>query len=470
LLGNVAGGAATMIGGGTALNALLRGGATSGAARNLAAWALRNPIKAAAAGDAAYGTAYGAGENNDDRLLGAAVGAPVGALGSFAGAGLAKGAEGALQGVVNPAAQRLRDLGIPLSAGEVLGGGWKKAQDALTSVFGPGNMVARRYQDGRRALNEAAFNAAGQVIDTPINAVGQEGINLLDGAKNQAYSDALSGVTLDLNDPQVIQALRSAVNQGRNIPNVDQASDIATGALQNYIGNAAPAGQMTGRDFQQAYRGLSRTARTASDRMYGHEIGQTLGQGQDALVTALESQNPGAYSNFLKANSANRGLSVLTDAVNAAKNQVSDGGEVLFTPAQLGTAATNNAKKYSGKVAAAAGNRPFNQLATDAQQVMSSKLPDSGTPMRLLTTALATGGAGGLGYGADGGEGAGLGLGTVGLLTALGTKKGQQLITAALLKRTLADQQAARMLRQYPALGANLGAGLGVPLLDSPTP
>jgi hypothetical protein len=58
---------------------------------------------------------------------------------------------------------------FPLTAGEVLGGGWKKAQDAMTSVFGPGNMVARRYVDGRRALNEAAFNQAGDVIDTPIN-------------------------------------------------------------------------------------------------------------------------------------------------------------------------------------------------------------------------------------------------------------------------------------------------------------
>jgi hypothetical protein len=41
---------------------------------------------------------------------------------------------------------------------------------------------------------------------------------------------------------------------------------------------------MSGRDFQQAYRGLARTGRTASSRMYGHEIGQTLGRGQDALA------------------------------------------------------------------------------------------------------------------------------------------------------------------------------------------
>jgi hypothetical protein len=354
----------------------------------------------------------------------------------------------------------------------VLGGGFKKAQDALTSVFGPGNMVARRYADGRRAMNEVAFNEAGNVIGAPINKVGQAGVDALDTAKNQAYSNALDPVLLDMNTPQFVAAKNQALASAVGIPNVDQASDLATGAIQNYIGKSIDpvAGTMTGQNFQQAYRGLARTANKASDRIYGHEIGQTLGQAKDALTGELQTQAPGAFGEFLKANSANRHLNILANAVNAAKNQVSDGGEVLFTPAQLGTAATANAKKYSGNIAAASGARPFNQLASDAQQVMSSKLPDSGTPMRLLATMLATGGGGSLGYGANGGEGAAEGgIGTLGLLTALGTKKGQQLLTAALLKRTLADQAAARAMRRSPQIGGDILASAGIPLLDSPS-
>jgi hypothetical protein len=45
-----------MIGGGLGLKALLAGGAKGGAGRNILAWAARNPIKTAAAGDMAYGT------------------------------------------------------------------------------------------------------------------------------------------------------------------------------------------------------------------------------------------------------------------------------------------------------------------------------------------------------------------------------------------------------------------------------
>jgi hypothetical protein len=468
--GNIAGGTAAMLGGGLGARALLSAGAKGGAGRDLLAWALRNPIKSAAAGDTLYGAGYGAGENNDNRALGAAVGAPAGLLGSFAGSGLAKAGAGVVGGVVDPAVQRLRAAGIPLTAGEVLGGGFKKGQDALTSVFGPGNMVARRYAEGRRALNEAAFNAAGQVVDTPINAVGQQGVDLLDAAKSQAYSDALDPISLNLNTPKFLGPMSGIMQGAEAIPAGELPEGYAANAIRHYVGNnIEPGGAMSGPGFQSAYRGMAKVANKASGKVEGHDVGQALGQAKDILASTLEDQNPGAYAGFLKANSANRHLNILANAVNAAKNQVSDGGEVLFTPAQLGQAATQNAKTFSGNIAAASGSRPFNQLALDSQKVMSSKLPDSGTPMRLLATALATGGGGGLGYGANGGTGAAEGgIGTLGLLTALGTKKGQQLLTAALLKRTLADQVAARSMRRNPQIGGDVLASFGIPLLDSP--
>lgn len=473
LLGNVAGGAAGMFGAGSVARNLLRAGPKAGVGRNLLAFSMQHPGATGALGDTAYGATYGANETPDDPLAGAGVGALSGLGGGLAGNMLAKGAGAALQGVTNPAVQRLKAAGIPLTVGEVLGGGAKKAQDALTSVFGPGNMVARRYADGREALNRTAFNQAGQIIGTPIDAVGQSGIQALDAAKSRAYSNALDPVSLSLNNPSTVGDIRSALNSASSIPNVDQASDLATGALANYIGNAAPAGIMAGRDFQQAYRGLSRTANQASNRIYGHEIGQSLGQGQDALVNALQTQNPGAYDAFLRANSANRHLSVLTDAVNAAKNQIGDNGEPLFTPAQLGTAATNNTRAYGGKVAAASGNRPFNQLAMDAQQVMSSKLPESGTfPRQLMGYALAGGmsGAGGMfGGRADGTQGATEGaLAPLALLSLLGTRKGQNLLVSGLLNRTAADQLTGRYLARTPQVGGSILTAAGVPLLTGP--
>jgi hypothetical protein len=473
LLGNMAGGAAGMFAGGSVAGNLLRAGAKGGIARNALAIALKNPVKTGIVGDTAYGSLYGANENPNDPLAGAGIGAAAGLVGGGAGNLLTTGVGAALRGVTDPAIQRLRQAGIPLTVGEVLGGGFKKAQDAMTSVFGPGNMVARRYADGRNALNQTAFDQASQIIGAPINGVGQRGIRALDAAKSQAYANALDPISLDLNTPQAIDDIGGALNAARAIPNADQASDIATGGLANYIGNAAPNGVMAGRDFQQAYRGLSRLGRQSNSRVYGHEINQALGQGQDALVGALESQNPGAYADFLRANSANRHLSVLADAVNAAKNQIGDSGEPLFTPAQLGTAASANARTYSGRVASASGNRPFNQLATDAQQVMSSKLPESGTfPRQLMGLALTGGisGAGGMFGGQENGvqgaaEGAAIPLG---LLTLLGTRRGQQLLTAALLNRPEVSRVAGRALMRNPQVGGDILTAAGIPLLAGP--
>jgi hypothetical protein len=464
LAGSVAGGLGAMLTGGAAARGALGGG-------KLAALAAANPVKAAALGDLIYGGAYGAGENNDNRALGAGVGGVTGLLGSFAGQGASRILGAGLRGVTNPAVDRLRAAGIPLTVGETLGGGWKSAQDAMTSVFGPGNMVARRYGEGRRALNEAAYNAAGNEVGTPINAVGQQGIQAVEAAKTNAYSNALDPVSLDLNDPAFIASMTSALNKGDAIPPGELPQGFASNTLKHYIGNQAdPSGMMTGPAFQRAYRGLAQSASKAAPKVEGAQVGEALGQGKDALATALETQNPGAYADFLKANSANRHLSVLRKALDAAQGQVSDNGEQLFTPLQLGRAATNNAQTYGGKAASAAGNRPFNQLALDASQVMSSKLPDSGTATRrLMQTAVLGGGlaapGAGLGYdqGGAGGAVAG-GLGTAALLTALGTKKGQQYLTAALLNRVAPFRVAGQSKALSGPLGGDILASFGIPL------
>lgn len=459
ITGNVVGGAAAMLGGGAALRGL---GLVSKAR------AAANPILVSLAGDTAYGAAYGAGENNDNRLAGAGVGAVAGLVGSGLGTGASKALGGAARGAVNPAAERLRARGIPLTVGEVLGGAWKKGQDALTSVFGPGNMVSRRYQEGRQALNKAAFNEAGQIVGQPVNAVGRPAIQALDAIKSQAYDQALSPVSLDLTDPAFSADMASARTMAQGIPNVEQAQEVALNELPYRIGNAMDpvTGQMSGRNFQEAYRGLARTAKDRSGKAYGHEVGQVMQAGKDALADTLGRQNPTALEAFQKANAVNRHLSVLNDAVNAARNQV-DTGEPLFTPAQLTAAADANTRKFSGKAASAAGYRPFNQLATDAQQIMSSKLPESGTaPRRLLATALLGGVGGGAGYGDSGVSGAAEGAAVpLGVLSLLGTKIGQKLLVDALIKRTALMQRGGRAIANRPQIGASILASAGIPLL-----
>jgi hypothetical protein len=457
IIGDIVGSTAGMMGGEAAL-----------AARAPAALARYAPRIA----DTLYGGLSGFNQAQEgEGLQGAALGAGAGLAGGYLGQRAVSGAGRALRGVTNPAVQRLREAGIPLTVGEVLGGAPKKVQDAMTGVLGPGDMVARRYAEGRRALNETAFNQAGDIVDTPINAVGQEGIDLLNTAKSQAYGNALDPVMIDVRTPDFLADRANVENYiNTRIRPVEGAQDAAMQALVGRIDApvAQTGGVMAGRDFQEAYRGLARTGRERAAKDYGYETSQAMRQTQDALASALEAQNPDAYSGFLRANSANRHLNILADAVNSAKNQVSDEGEVLFTPAQLGTAATNNANTFSGKIAAASGNRPFNQLATDAQQVMSSKVPDSGTQARLLALGLASGGAAGLGgggYALGGPEGAGAGLGSLLLLAAGGSKPAQKAMTTLLLRRPEAARSIGDIIARNAGIGGWSGAGVLTPLV-----
>jgi hypothetical protein len=457
LAGNILGGAAALMGGGAALKGL-------GIGRT--AWAANNPIKAAAIGDTAYGAAYGAGESNDNRLMGAAVGAPAGLAGSFAGSGVANVGGRMMRGVVNPAVDRLRAAGVPMTVGEALGGGWKKAQDAMTSIMGPGDLISRRYAEGREALNRAAFNEAGSVINTPINAVGQPAIAALDAAKSQAYRDALDPVSLNLADQGFADDLARAGEIIAKIPEGSPARQEAFDALGHRIKtNVGPDGQMSGRNFQEAYKGLARAPRERGQAPYAHEYEQTMQAGKEALANVLERQNPGAFAGFKNANQANRYLSILTDAVNSAKNQL-DGGEPLFTPAQLGTSATNNTKNFMGKQAAAQGNRPFNQLINDAQEVMSSKVNNSGTVDRaaVLGALGAVGAGGGLGYATEGmGGAAGGALAPLAVLSLLNTKTGQAALTKALLQRAAPFRKAGAKMIEYAPMGGHLGTAYAVP-------
>lgn len=415
--------------------------------------AIPSALKAAPVlGDMLYGGTLGLNRAQDgEGGTGALEGAAAGLGGNLLMRGLGK----AVRGVANPAVQRLRAAGIPLTAGEVLGGGYKKAQDALTSVFGPGDMVARRYAEGRQALNDVAFNQGGAVIGAPINATGNEGISVLNAAKSDAFSKALDPISLNVG-PAAFDPIASAADA---IPAGELSPGYGGTMIRRYVhGNIDPAtGMMSGPDFQKAYRGLAQTASKAAPKIEGHDIGEALGQAKDVLSSTLQTQNPAAFDAFLKANSANRHLSILRDAVGAAKNQ--DGQ--LFTPAQLNTAAFANTTKFGGKTAAASGAGPYQQLATDAQQVMSSKLPDSGTAKRLAMLGLATGAGGVGGYGLDGGQGAtegGLGLAL--LLAAGGSKPAQKIMVKALADRPDIAKQAGNLIYNRGWVGSGVLNGL----------
>lgn len=462
----------------SAIGAIL--GGITGAAGAEAALVARAPAALARFAPRIADTLFGgvSGFNSaqaGEGLEGAGIGAAAGLGGGIIGERAVRGIGALTQGVRNPQVQALRDAGVELTVGQSVGdSGWlgagiKKLEDAGTSLPFVGNMIDARRVEGLRGFNDAAFRQAA-APGAQITGRGAEGMGQVRQSVSDAYSRALDPVTIDAMDPALINDLGAVIANAQRIPNVNSAQDAAMAGLQSRVEGAVDplTDTISGRGFQEAYRGLGRTGRERANGDYGHEIGQVMRQGQDALGEALERQNPGAFDGFLEANAANRRANVLADALKNAGNQ----GEELVTPAQLNRADIGSTSRLEGKINSAAGNRPFYDLATAGQAVLPSKLPDSGTATRALAGLGLTSLAGGGGYAAGGGEGAatgtGMGLGATLALALGGSRPAQQMATRMLLDRPeLALRIGDQMVRNSNR-GGTVGAGILSQLLVAP--
>lgn len=430
--------------------ALAAGGAELGLARaGLGAGA------AALGGDALYGAAYGAGSADDgNRLLGAAGGGLGGLAGGAAGRGLARGAAGVLRGVQEPSVQGLRAAGVPLTAGQALGGTAKGIEDRLSGLPVVGDMVNARRLEGMQGFNRAAFDEALAPIGANTGGMtGEAGIDAAQNATRQGYDTALNGVSVT-RDPQFTADYNGAINQGAQVPRVGPEFEAWSQANLDPL-TAQPAyNGVTVQDFIQQTRG----ADFGNDAM-GQLVGRSVTGAEDAMRGLVNRQAPDVLPALGRADQAYRQTQVLRDAVNRARNGTRVGETGTFAPSQLADAAAANAKKFGNSQGTT--RQPFFNLSRAGQAVLPNSVPDSGTAGRAIVGGLLTGGAAGGGLGALGGDtgtGAGYGLGAAALLAAGGSRAGQRALTAALLDRPEMLIRAGNGIANRARIGGLFGA------------
>ncbi|ANI79004.1 hypothetical protein [Sphingobium sp. EP60837] len=337
--------------------------------------------------DALYGAAFGAGENNDDRLTGALFGAGSSAAGNVIGRGMFGGAGRAVRGVSDPAVRYLKNRGVPLTVGQMMGQNGvigrtiKGVEDKFESIPYLGDAIRQRREEGLDAFGRATFKDALEPIGQQVQGtVGNDAIEQAQGLVSQAYDNALGPVRLSA-DPAYQTHMAAARAAGGNLPG--PLADTFNATLANRVDPFVGTGQMTGRDLQAAIKGLRTDAGSVikkSEPMADLFKDRTVDI-EDALMGLAERQAPGTGQAMKDANSAYRNLSILEDATLAADNA---GGR--YTPAQLGRAMISNTKRFGGKRAAASGDMPFRDLQSAGQQVLPSTTPNSGTTDRALAT------------------------------------------------------------------------------------
>jgi uncharacterized protein YjeT (DUF2065 family) len=287
-------------------------------------------------------------------------------------------------------------------------------------------MVNARRLEGLQKMNAKAFDKALEPIGVKGSGkFGEEAVAEAQGHVGQAFQKALAGKSASIDHRFTVDAAKA-----KNA--IDGLPDRVRGEINNNVDEVVNSyvddlGNISGENLQAMLRELDGIKRAYRDDPLGNRIGKAVDSLSDGIEGMFRRQAPDVMPQYDAAKKAFKRLSTLEDAVLRSKNT---GG--VFTPAQLGMADRANTVKYGGKHAAAAGRGEFHEFQRNMQDVLPSKVPDSGTAGRLIVPAAVIGTGAGVGAAAgDPQSGALGGLGLAGLLALAYSRGGQRLLTAA---------------------------------------
>ena len=370
-------------------------------------------------GDLALGAGYGAGSADqpyESRLGGAATGGLFGLGGGMAGRAAAQGVGRVAQGVTDPARRALAEADVPMTIGQLLGGAAQRTEDRLAGLPFVGDLITARRREGVQGFNRAAFDEGLSPIGaTTGGTIGEQGIDVAQRQVGDAYTNALGGSQVTV-DQQFGDDLVAAIESLRRVPRVggevtDTVSEIVN---PTYFG----AGDtLTGTNMQPMVRELRKLSAAYATDPLGNRVGQGIGQVEDAVTGMFQRQAPAVMPAYLRANEAFRNEEVLRGAVDRARAGSRSGEPGVFMPSQLLDSAAQNAGKFGN--ARGTTRQPFFDIARAGQEVLPSKISDSGTAGRLVLPALFAGGGYASSDEGEGAQGAGTGLAAGSVIAAL---------------------------------------------------
>lgn len=354
-------------------------------------------VQRAGAVGGAMGAAYGAGNAEPgQRIKGAAVG---GGVGSVTGAGFQAGGN-ALAGRLAapprpPSPQRvLSRQGVDLTPGQMLGGGFQRAEDAMTSVPVVGDSIRDTQRRGLQSLSRATTARVLAPIGGATDDIGRAGVRDTSQQVSQAYQRALAGVQVV--PDQTFANEVAIVQQSPNLPpSVQQELNAAIGDVRSRL-----SGPIDGDTWKLIDADLGAAIRSANEASATVPSSRRLAQSLEQLRTSvgglLERTDPNAFSQVRQADEASAMLQRLRKASQYTGTAARDG---LFAPGDLNRA-VQGMDTSAGNRAYAQGDALLQDLSDAAMQVLPQTVPDSGTPIRSLFAAGSLGG-GGLVVGVD---------------------------------------------------------------------
>ena len=362
--------------------------ASAANATRIATALANNPVTRAAATGAVASGIYGAGTAEggaEERLMGALKAAPIGAV-----------ANPALQKVAPAITAGARDLirkGVQLTPGQavrgssLLGNAFSRAEEAIGSTVPiVGDAIRGALGRAQKTFNVAAVNEA----LAPIGAkVGKklEGAELIQ-AGNKILGDEYDKLLPQLkitNRGQLSSELKSLVTGLEK----DISKDVRD-RLQRYIFNRFDDAGMSGDNIKKAQTFLRRDIerlRRQGDEVAARQV-DALEDVRSIFNRVIEGENPAKLSARLRDLDGAYGNFQVISAASMRRK-----ADEAFTPVDVLQASAKSDPART-KRATAEGRARMQPFARQAQNVMGSQVPDSGTTARQMTASALLGGTG----------------------------------------------------------------------------
>ncbi len=281
----------------------------------------------------------------------------------------------------------LRAAGINPTIGQMKGGMFKTAEEKLASLPVVGSVIRSGQQRATQELNDAAWNRALSNIGKklPQGVRGQDAVAFVDDAIGQNYDAILTRIGAVPVDRKLIGDLSSLGGLLQTLPK-DRGQQYAT-IIKNEIVDRIAQNRLTGEALKSAESNIGTTARQymRSADVDQQKLGEALFEAQRALREWLTRVAPGeaaalkannrAYAEFLRPLRASTSLGVQDEA---------------FTAAQLQNA-VKALDPTKHKKAFAKGDALMQDLSQPAKDVLSPRVPNSGTTDRALASLLTLG-------------------------------------------------------------------------------
>lgn len=290
-----------------------------------------------------------------------------------------------LHPTVSPEVQTLVDAGVTPTLGQILGGGFKSAEDKATSIPFVGDMIKNARVRTMEDFNTAALNRAG----VGATEGGQAGIGDAQDYFNQGYGHVLGQMT-HVPDQQFENDVLTAAARNRiGTRGMDELGGmIRENYVPNFTANANGVPVMSGNDiktFQQQLRQAGNAFSRSQDPI-DQRVGDAYGDVRQAFRNSLARQNPPDLVDQL--NALDNQYASFKQYQNAALGAGALKREGMITPADYLNSITKDAKSTGNTGALSAGGARNQDFGNAAQEVLGNTYPDSGTAGRMAIGAL----------------------------------------------------------------------------------